>query len=224
MRCAAQRRWRRHTGEGESCALRSTCASAASEAEAKVIREIFRRFAAGEGPRAIARALNERGVPGPRGRPWGDTTIRGQAKKGTGILNNELYRGRQVWGRLHQGSCHGPPGLAARPFRNRDRHGGAASPDRGRGAVAGRERAPAGSNPARKRPARDAAAQRPSPAAFPAVRPPDLRRVRGVGTRSPARTVTAARAACARAPARTAAASGVTSSSGGSWTDFARPS
>src|SRR5512134_3870071 len=70
------------------------------EAEAEVVREIFRRFAAGEGPRAIARALNERGVPGPHGRPWGDTTIRGHAKKGTGILNNELYRARQVWGRL----------------------------------------------------------------------------------------------------------------------------
>ncbi|MGD9804294.1 MAG: recombinase family protein [Hyphomicrobiaceae bacterium] len=68
-------------------------------AEAEIVREIYRRFAAGEGPRAIARALNDRGVPGPFGRPWGDTTIRGHAKKGTGILNNELYRGRLVWGR-----------------------------------------------------------------------------------------------------------------------------
>jgi site-specific DNA recombinase len=70
-----------------------------NEAEADVVREIFRRFAAGEGPRAIARDLNARGVPGPYGRPWGDTTIRGHAKKGTGILNNELYRGKRVWGR-----------------------------------------------------------------------------------------------------------------------------
>ena len=69
------------------------------EAEAEIVCGIFRRFAAGEGPRAIARALNERGVPGPYGRPWGDTTIRGHAKKGTGVLNNELYRGRLVWGR-----------------------------------------------------------------------------------------------------------------------------
>jgi DNA invertase Pin-like site-specific DNA recombinase len=70
-----------------------------NEAQAAVVREIFRRFAAGDGPRAIARALNERGVPGPYARPWGDTTIRGHAKKGTGLLNNQLYRGRQVWGR-----------------------------------------------------------------------------------------------------------------------------
>jgi site-specific DNA recombinase len=69
------------------------------EAEAEVVREIFRRFAGGEGPRAIARALNERGVPGPHGRPWRDTTIRGHAKKGTGILNNTTYVGRPCWGR-----------------------------------------------------------------------------------------------------------------------------
>jgi site-specific DNA recombinase len=67
--------------------------------QAEVVREIFRRFAAGEGPRAIARALNDRRVPGPYGRPWGDTTIRGHAKKGTGLLNNELYRGKLIWGR-----------------------------------------------------------------------------------------------------------------------------
>ena len=67
--------------------------------QAEVVREIFRRFAAGEGPRAIARALNDRRVPGPYGRPWGDTTIRGHAKKGTGVLNNELYRGKLIWGR-----------------------------------------------------------------------------------------------------------------------------
>jgi site-specific DNA recombinase len=70
-----------------------------NEAEAEIVREIFRRFAVGEGPRAIARTLNQRGVPGPHGRPWGDTTIRGHAKKGTGLLNNQLYRARQVWGR-----------------------------------------------------------------------------------------------------------------------------
>jgi site-specific DNA recombinase len=33
------------------------------------------------------------------GRPWGDTTIRGHAKKGTGLINNELYTGRRIWNR-----------------------------------------------------------------------------------------------------------------------------
>jgi site-specific DNA recombinase len=70
-----------------------------NEVEAEVVHEIFRRFAAGEGPRAIARELNNRNVPGPGGRPWGDTTIRGHSKKGTGLLNNSTYIGLPTWGR-----------------------------------------------------------------------------------------------------------------------------
>ena len=62
-------------------------------------RRIFELFAAGVSPRAIARQLNAEGVPGPDGRPWQDTTIRGQAERGTGILNNELYAGQLVWNR-----------------------------------------------------------------------------------------------------------------------------
>ena len=61
---------------------------------------IFTLFSHGESPRAIARLLNSEGVPGPGGRPWGDTTIRGHFERGTGILRNELYIGRLVWNRL----------------------------------------------------------------------------------------------------------------------------
>ena len=68
--------------------------------EAEVVRRIFRDFAAGVGPRTIARALNEEGIAGPNGKPWGDTTIRGHVKRGTGLVNNELYIGRLVWNRL----------------------------------------------------------------------------------------------------------------------------
>ena len=32
--------------------------------------------------------------------PWSPSTIYGSAKRGTGILNNELYVGRLVWNRL----------------------------------------------------------------------------------------------------------------------------
>lgn len=70
------------------------------EQQAQVVRRIFRNFAAGIGPRAIARTLNEEGVPGPEGKLWNDTTIRGYASRGTGILNNELYIGKLVWNRL----------------------------------------------------------------------------------------------------------------------------
>ena len=45
------------------------------------------------------RTLNAEGIPGPGGREWRDTTIRGQADRGTGILNNALYVGRLEWNR-----------------------------------------------------------------------------------------------------------------------------
>ncbi|PSJ57151.1 recombinase family protein [Mesorhizobium soli] len=67
--------------------------------EAEVIRRIFRDFAAGVSPRTIAKSLNEQGIPGPAGRLWNDTTIRGHVRRGTGIVNNELYIGKLVWNR-----------------------------------------------------------------------------------------------------------------------------
>ena len=67
--------------------------------EAAVVRRIFSEFANGASPRAIAKRLNGEQVPGPGGRPWQDTTIRGHAGRATGILRNELYIGRLVWNR-----------------------------------------------------------------------------------------------------------------------------
>ena len=67
------------------------------EAEAVVMRRIFAAFATGKSPRAIARELNAECIPGPGGRAWSDTTIRGHALRCTGILHNELYIGRLVW-------------------------------------------------------------------------------------------------------------------------------
>ena len=43
--------------------------------------------------------LNAERIPGPEGRPWIDTTIRGQVDRGTGLLNNALYIGRLSWNR-----------------------------------------------------------------------------------------------------------------------------
>ena len=67
--------------------------------EAEIVRRIFRAFAAGNSPKAIAVDLNRQGIPGPLGRAWGDTSIRGHVSRGTGILNNELYAGVLVWNR-----------------------------------------------------------------------------------------------------------------------------
>jgi site-specific DNA recombinase len=58
---------------------------------------IFREFASGKSPKVIATDLNSQGIPGPLGRAWGDTSIRGHITRGTGILNNELYTGILVW-------------------------------------------------------------------------------------------------------------------------------
>src|SRR5262245_5167320 len=68
--------------------------------EARVVTNIFRDYAAGLSPRAIAKKLDLKGVPGPSGCPWRDTTIRGHFGRGTGILYNELYVGRLIWNRL----------------------------------------------------------------------------------------------------------------------------
>ena len=67
--------------------------------EADVVRRIFRDYVGGRSARQIARSLNAEGVPGPGGRPWIDTTIRGQADRGTGLLNNSVYAGQLEWNR-----------------------------------------------------------------------------------------------------------------------------
>ncbi|RWL81845.1 MAG: hypothetical protein EOR67_29180, partial [Mesorhizobium sp.] len=69
--------------------------------EATIVRRIFREFAAGKSPKAIAVDLNKEGIPGPLGRHWGDTSVRGHVVRGTGVINNELYTGVLVWNRLH---------------------------------------------------------------------------------------------------------------------------
>jgi DNA invertase Pin-like site-specific DNA recombinase len=69
-------------------------------AEADTVRRIFQDFSSGRSPKHIAKALNREGVQGPCGGRWSPSTIYGNAKRGTGILNNELYVGRLVWNRL----------------------------------------------------------------------------------------------------------------------------
>src|SRR5262245_50533959 len=68
--------------------------------ESTIVERIFRDFVAGVSPKQIAKSLNREGVPGPFGGAWSPSTIYGNAKRGTGILNNELYIDRLVWNRL----------------------------------------------------------------------------------------------------------------------------
>lgn len=66
-------------------------------AQALIVERIFREFAAGKSPRAIACDLNADGIAGPTRKPWRDTSIRGDVRRGSGIINNELYVGVRVW-------------------------------------------------------------------------------------------------------------------------------
>jgi site-specific DNA recombinase len=68
--------------------------------EARVAVQIFEAYAAGRSARRIAHDLNAKGIEAPGGGSWGASTISGNRARGTGILNNELYVGRQLWNRL----------------------------------------------------------------------------------------------------------------------------
>jgi DNA invertase Pin-like site-specific DNA recombinase len=69
---------------------------------APVVARIFREFLAGAGLKDIARALNSEGIPAPRGKKWGKTTLHK-------ILVNEAYTGTLVWGRTSKNSQKSPP-------------------------------------------------------------------------------------------------------------------
>ena len=60
-----------------------------NEGEAAIVRRIFEEFAKGRSPRASAQSLNKDGIAGPGGRSWGPSTIYGNWRRATGLLNNE---------------------------------------------------------------------------------------------------------------------------------------
>jgi site-specific DNA recombinase len=70
------------------------------EEEAEIVRKIFAEYVAGKTPRQIAYGLNERYVRPPLGQRWSASTINGNASRGGGILLNDLYAGRIVWGKV----------------------------------------------------------------------------------------------------------------------------
>jgi hypothetical protein len=70
------------------------------EEQAAVVRRIYKMYSEGVSLLAICARLNAEGVPAPRGEHWKQNTLNGNAARGTGILNNEIYRGVIVWNRL----------------------------------------------------------------------------------------------------------------------------
>ncbi|MBX9746305.1 MAG: recombinase family protein [Hyphomonadaceae bacterium] len=70
--------------------------------EAAIVVRIFEEFASGRTAKAIAKRLNEDGVRSPSGSGWSYSSILGNRKRGTGIVNNEMYVGRIVWNRVRE--------------------------------------------------------------------------------------------------------------------------
>ena len=91
------------------------------EAEAKIVREVFSRHAAGESMKAIASDLNARGVPSP-GAAWKRETRRADGRWLVSsihtLLHNELYLGRVIWNRRE---WRKDPDSGLRTYRERPR-------------------------------------------------------------------------------------------------------
>ena len=68
--------------------------------QAAVVLRIFRDYAEGSTCREIAAALNHEGVKPFRGRAWNASTIHGSAKRASGMICNEIYRGVIIWNRV----------------------------------------------------------------------------------------------------------------------------
>ena len=58
------------------------------------IVSIYEQYAMGRSAKAIAADLYRRDVPAPRGGKWSGSTINGNKKRGTGVLNNQANVGR----------------------------------------------------------------------------------------------------------------------------------
>ncbi|WP_268740643.1 recombinase family protein [Novosphingobium beihaiensis] len=65
-----------------------------NDAQAEVVRRIFRDYAAGKSAKAIAFALNKEGVPAPSGGDWGFSTINGNPKRRNGSSTTRCMSAR----------------------------------------------------------------------------------------------------------------------------------
>ncbi len=79
--------------------------------QAKWVQWIFEQYANGRSPWNIVTELNTRGVPPPgaaykrdyhRPPTWSAAALHGELTRGTGLLNNQLYRGLYRWNRSYR--------------------------------------------------------------------------------------------------------------------------
>jgi DNA invertase Pin-like site-specific DNA recombinase len=76
------------------------------ETNAVIVREIFNRYAAGQGINRIAEWLNQSGIPSPGGKLWGPRPV-------TIVLDNPIYSGALVYGRHMDQSKEGAVKITA---------------------------------------------------------------------------------------------------------------
>ncbi len=69
---------------------------------AAVVARMFREARLGAGLKAIAKGLNDDGIPNPHGKRWGKSGV-------YWLLTNEAYAGTLVWGRNSKGGKEVPP-------------------------------------------------------------------------------------------------------------------
>lgn len=69
------------------------------EHAAAVIQRIYEDYTNGKSPRSIAMALNQAGIPSPKGGKWNASTINGNKARRNGILQNEAYLGLLIYNR-----------------------------------------------------------------------------------------------------------------------------
>jgi site-specific DNA recombinase len=67
--------------------------------QAEIIKRIFEEYIDGLSAKKIAKNLNADGIPSPSGKLWNASTINGSRSRRNGILHNQLYIGRIVYGR-----------------------------------------------------------------------------------------------------------------------------
>jgi DNA invertase Pin-like site-specific DNA recombinase len=72
-----------------------------NEDEATIVRWIYNLCLEGESIKGIARRLNQQEIKTNRGNKWASSTIRGHQDRGTGILQNPIYKGVMVWNRYN---------------------------------------------------------------------------------------------------------------------------
>lgn len=67
--------------------------------QGEIVRRIIAEYLDGDSPLTIARRLNAEGVASPAGGEWAVSAINGDAKRGNGILCNEIYAGVLIYNR-----------------------------------------------------------------------------------------------------------------------------